>query len=284
MTLNLKRGISVCMITYNHEQYIAQAIEGVLMQKTNFPVEFIIANDASTDDTEAIILNRINNLPQNIQVRYLFHDANIGMMKNFLFALKNCTSKYVAICEGDDFWTDENKLQRQFDLLENDALAAGIFHLTKLIKDDGTELITGKDTNDLLSTKDIFSKYSLFHTSSFVFRNEIDFPEQFWKSVSWDMAFFSLVSTIGYIKKIPECMSVYRKHNQSITSGAAVIQNFRKERIQLMRLLDKYHGFKYHNIIKEIIRYHQSYLKPRNLKFSTNSFLGRRIIPLFKRK
>ena len=284
MTLNLKHGISVCMITYNHEQYIAQAIEGVIMQKTNFPIEFIIANDASTDDTGGIIQNKINNLPQNIQIRYFSNTINKGMMQNYLFAIKNCTMKYIALCEGDDYWTDVNKLQRQFDLLENDALAGGIFHLTNLIKDDGTESIIGKDTNDLLNTEDIFSKYSLFHTSSLVFRNEIDFPEQFWKSVHWDMAFFSLVSTIGYLKRIPECMSVYRKHNKSITSGDLVIQNFRKERIHLMRLLDRYHGYKYHKIIDEIIQYHQSYLKPRNLKSSAISFLRRRLIPLFKRK
>jgi len=272
------------MITYNHEQYIAQAIEGVLMQKTNFPIEFIISNDASTDDTARIIQNKINNLPKNIQVKYLSHKTNIGMMQNYLFALKNCTKKYVALCEGDDYWTDENKLQRQFDLLEHDALAGGIFHLTYLINDDGTKSILAKNTKCLLNIEDVFSKYSLFHTSSLVFRNEIDFPEQFWKSVSWDMAFFSLVSTIGYLKKIPECMSVYRKHNKSITSGDVVIQNFRKERVHLMRLLDIYHGYKYHKIIDEIIQYHQSYLKHRNLKNSAFSFLRRRIIPLFKMK
>lgn len=273
------KGVSVCMITYNHEQYIGEAIEGVLMQNTNFPIEFIIANDASTDDTGGIIQNRINNLPQNIQVKYFSNTINKGMMQNYLFAVKNCSMKYIALCEGDDYWTDVNKLQRQFDLLENDPLAGGIFHLTNLIKDDGTETLLGKYTNDILNTADIFSKYSLFHTSSLVFRNEIDFPEQFWKSVHWDMAFFSLVSTIGYLKRMPECMSVYRKHNKSITNNDLVIQNFRKERIHLMRLLDRYHGYKYHKIIDEIIQYHQSYLKPRNLKSSAISFLRRRIFP-----
>lgn len=279
-----EQGISVCMITYNHEQFIAQAIEGVLMQKTNFPVELIISNDASTDNTDTIIQQAIRHLPANIEVKYFSNQANKGMMQNFDFALKNCSKKYVALCEGDDYWTDEHKLQKQFDVLENDELAGGCFHVTSLVKDDGSNTIIGEDTKDILYTADIFSRYSLFHTSSIVFRNKIEFPQLFWKSISWDMAFFSIVSMIGYWKKNPECMSVYRKHNRSITNDDEVVRNFRKERIRLMKLLDQYHGYQYHSVIKVIIQYHQSYLQPNNLSSKIRSSLKRRLRSLFNLK
>lgn len=265
------------MITYNHEEFIAQAIEGVLMQQTNFPVEFILSNDASTDNTDAVIQQAIRKLPANIEVKYFSNQTNKGMMENFDFALKHCTKKYVALCEGDDYWTDALKLQQQFDALENDELAGGSFHVTSLVKDDGSSSFIGKDTKAILYTKDVFSNYSLFHTSSIVFRNSIEFPQLFWKSISWDMAFFSIVSTVGYWKKIPACMSVYRKHNRSITNNDAIVQNFRKERIRLMKLLDQYHGYQYRSVIREIIRYHRSHLKSDNLVVKIMSSFKRRL-------
>lgn len=109
--------VSVCMIVYNHEEFLKKAINGVLMQKTNFEVEFIISNDASSDQSEQIISQA--NATKNIQIKKYNHTQNMGMMANFLFALQQCTNKYIAICEGDDYWTDPLKLQKQFDILEN---------------------------------------------------------------------------------------------------------------------------------------------------------------------
>ena len=111
-----KPTVSVCMVTYNHEKYIAQAIEGVMTQETNFKIELVIGEDSSTDRTRKICLEYKNKFPHIIKLR--LQEKNLGMMKNFYDSLSSCTGDYIAICEGDDYWTDPYKLQKQIDFLE----------------------------------------------------------------------------------------------------------------------------------------------------------------------
>ena len=110
--------VSVVMITYGHENYIRQAIEGVLMQQCNFNFELIIANDFSPDKTDVIIRDILKTHPLSNVISYHCNSANLGMMPNFVSALKKVKGKYIAICEGDDYWTDPLKLQKQVDFLE----------------------------------------------------------------------------------------------------------------------------------------------------------------------
>lgn len=109
--------VSICCITYNQEKYIAQCLDGFLMQKTTFPFEIVISNDCSTDNTKKIIDSYVEKYPT------IFKDVspqqNIGMNKNFHHVLEKASGKYIAYCEGDDYWIDENKLQMQVDFLEN---------------------------------------------------------------------------------------------------------------------------------------------------------------------
>ncbi|WBL23190.1 glycosyltransferase [Zunongwangia sp. HRR-M8] len=109
--------VSVFMLTYNQENMIAQAIEGVLCQKTNFRFQLIIGEDGSTDDTLNICKNYQRKFGDVIKL--ISRDKNIGLIKNFIETAKHLTGKYVAICDGDDYWTDDYKLQKQVDLLEN---------------------------------------------------------------------------------------------------------------------------------------------------------------------
>ena len=124
--------VSVCMITYNHEKYIAEAIQGVLMQKTDFEIEFIIANDASTDNTHTLITEFAID-KKNITINYINHSVNSGMMSNFVSALQQCSGKYIALCEGDDYWTDPLKLQKQVDFMEANPEYAMIFTNGKVV-------------------------------------------------------------------------------------------------------------------------------------------------------
>lgn len=110
--------VSVVMITYGHEKYIREAIEGVLMQDINFEVELIIADDNSPDNTEQVVLNITSSHPNSKWIKYTKHKKNKGMMPNFIWALQQCKGKYIALCEGDDYWTDSYKLQKQVDFLE----------------------------------------------------------------------------------------------------------------------------------------------------------------------
>jgi glycosyltransferase involved in cell wall biosynthesis len=106
------------MLTYNHAPFIAQAIEGVMMQVTDFPVQLIIGEDCSTDHTREICVAYKTRFPDRITLR--LPGKNLGGMTNFLQNLDVCMDgyKYVAMCEGDDYWIDPDKLQKQIDYLE----------------------------------------------------------------------------------------------------------------------------------------------------------------------
>lgn len=109
--------VSVCMITYNHEKFIREAIEGVLMQKTTFPIELIIGEDCSTDLTRKIVEEYAEKYPKLIRI--LLPEENLGMSENFIETMQAARGKYIALCEGDDYWTDPYKLQKQVDFLDN---------------------------------------------------------------------------------------------------------------------------------------------------------------------
>jgi glycosyltransferase involved in cell wall biosynthesis len=106
------------MITYNHGLYIKDAILGVLAQTTNFDIELIVADDCSTDKTEAVVQEIIITHPKSNIIRYNRHSVNKGMMSNFIWSLEQCKGEYIALCEGDDYWIDPYKLQKQINFLE----------------------------------------------------------------------------------------------------------------------------------------------------------------------
>ncbi len=105
--------VSVCTITYNHEKYIVEAIDSFLMQKTNFPFEIVIDDDCSTDDNAKTIRGYADKYPNIIKAN--LREKNIGMVANGMENLKRARGEYIALCEGDDYWTDPEKLQTQTD-------------------------------------------------------------------------------------------------------------------------------------------------------------------------
>ena len=105
------------MITYNHEDHICDAIDGVILQKTDFEIELIIGEDYSTDNTRTFCKDYSEKYPNLIRLLPA-QDRNLGMIPNFIRTLESCTGKYIALCEGDDYWTDPYKLQKQVDFLE----------------------------------------------------------------------------------------------------------------------------------------------------------------------
>ena len=115
--------VSVVTITYGHAPYITQTIEGVLMQDYPGEIEFIISNDHSPDDTDRVIKEYLAGriIPDNFTVEYTLHEKNKGMMPNFFWAAGQVSGKYIAFCEGDDYWTDPLKLQKQVRFLEENS-------------------------------------------------------------------------------------------------------------------------------------------------------------------
>jgi glycosyltransferase involved in cell wall biosynthesis len=119
--------VSVVMITYMHEAFISEAINGVLMQRCDFDIELIIADDVSPDKTQEVVKSFQNHIKYN-WIKYNRHIENKGMMRNFVWALEQTNGKYIAFCEGDDYWTDPYKLQKQVDFLEANEGYSSIFH------------------------------------------------------------------------------------------------------------------------------------------------------------
>lgn len=252
------------MVTYNHEKYIAQAMEGILAQETDFTFELIVSNDASTDNTDFLIKTVIRDHPKRKMIKYFNHKKNLGMIDNFKFAYKECHGKYVAMCDGDDYWTEPFKLQQQIDFLEENPDYSGAFHetgvLNELLENNNTvpKRVHGTANAEDVTAEDTISQWALFHTSSFVFRKDAFIvPDWFHKVDSPDMGMFSIVAASGPLRKIPGVMSVYRKHEGGITETAALKNNFYENRILLTNYLNEFHQCRYAEKANSIIALHQ---------------------------
>ena len=123
--------VSVVIITYNQEKYIAQAIESIVCQKTIFPFEVIIAEDCSTDSTRNVCVDYQKQYPNLI--RLILHEKNLGLIDNYKSALKECKGEYIAECGGDDFWCDEYKLQKHVDYMDKHDDVVVTYHDAKSI-------------------------------------------------------------------------------------------------------------------------------------------------------
>lgn len=130
----MKPLVSIVCITYNHEPYLRQALDGFLMQQTTFPLEIILAEDCSIDGTRAICEEY--KAKYTDKIRYIRSDANVGAVENEKRAIKAAKGKYIALCEGDDCWTDPMKLQTQVDFMEAHPEYSVTFHRYKIYCED----------------------------------------------------------------------------------------------------------------------------------------------------
>ncbi len=143
--------VSVVFITYNHEKYVRKALLSVLKQETTFPFEVIVGEDCSTDGTRAILMEIKEEYPD--QVELLFREKNLGRPTlNVYQTSVACTGKYVAYLEGDDYWTDTKKLQKQVDFLETHSEYIAVTHTCKMIDENDKDII---DT-EILSIGDMY--------------------------------------------------------------------------------------------------------------------------------
>ena len=199
--------VSICVITYNQEKYIAQAIDGVLMQQTDFPIELIIGEDCSPDNTRKICLDYKNKYPDKIKL--LLPDKNKGSMRNFIDTMQAANGKYIALCEGDDYWTDPLKLQKQVAFLDKNADFSICFHNVQLLRENTLVDDYVSDVTDIYK----LAKGNYMHTPSVVFRkNEkvIDILMSMSHSPVGDYLLHMLNAQYGKIKKLPGNMAVYR--------------------------------------------------------------------------
>jgi glycosyltransferase involved in cell wall biosynthesis len=221
--------VSVCMTTYNHEKFISQAIDSVLMQKTDFDYELLIGEDDSGDQTRDIAKNFAEKYPDKIRL-FLNDRKNVIYINgiptgrwNFINLLKHARGEYVALLDGDDYWTDPLKLQKQIAFLENHLDYFLCIHPCEFLihNTDGSII---KNKQDLISIKYEYTVKTLLTnwaipTASIVYRKdrELIFPDWFHEVASGDIALIMLHYKFGKIKLIEDYMSVYRISGKGVS-------------------------------------------------------------------
>ncbi|MFZ4771620.1 MAG: glycosyltransferase [Ferruginibacter sp.] len=237
--------VSVLMIAYNQEKYIAEAITSVLMQETDFPFELIISDDASTDNTKKIISDIIKNHPKGGLIGFYDHVSNLGMKANFTFTIEQCRGKYIAICEGDDYWTDPAKLQRQVDFLETNNDYALCFHQTITLYEDGTELMYNNFTEDTRFEFLDLVQRPFISTVSSLFKNPNPLPAWF-ADIASDWPLFLHIASQGKLYYMKDCMAVYRRHSEGVWSSLSNDEKYNNT-MGLLTKLDAAFNLEYHS-------------------------------------
>jgi glycosyltransferase involved in cell wall biosynthesis len=246
--------VSVAMITYNHEQFIAQAIESVLMQETAFVVELVIGDDCSTDGTRRIVQAYAGKYPNVI--RTLLPEKNLGMSRNYGAVWQACRGKYVAWLDGDDYWQTPQKLQKQVTLMESNPHYSMCGTKTQLVttSSDGTEKDAGPFEPAVLKPeydlRDFLKGYPM-HTSSVLVRREsVTLPE--WLNdvvLLWDACVFALCAAKGPVGYLNEVMSCWRIHAGGMwTTKSAAYQLECNQKAT--DLLDIHFAGRYHRLLR----------------------------------
>jgi glycosyltransferase involved in cell wall biosynthesis len=213
--------VSICCTTYNHEKYIRDAIEGFLMQKTTFPVEILIHDDASTDKTAQIVKEYAENHSDLIIT--IFQTENqysqgIKPWPNFVFP--RARGKYIALCEGDDYWTDPLKLQKQVEFLEGNEEYSMCFHNAKEMRENTEPRLFSNIKNRDYTGDEILGDW-IVPTASVVFRGSVlsnDFINSK-KFIYGDIILFLNLAKYGKIRGLEFCGSIYRRHQGGITNN-----------------------------------------------------------------
>jgi len=250
--MNPEPKISVLMVTYNHARFIRQALDSVLAQKTDFSYEVVIGDDASPDGTGAILAEYAEKFPDRI--RLLRRMQNLGMNANFADTLAACRGEYVAVLEGDDYWTDAQKLARQAGFLDDHPECVSCFHNVIVFSDDagavvagchaqpdGRQLMCAPDLAARFSQNDLFKRNYIPTFSVVMFRRSSagTLPPWFQKLHLGDHPFHILCTEHGHAAYLPEVMGAYRLHNNSVWSGKSQLHRMSRA-LEMYAELDRH--------------------------------------------
>ena len=205
--------VSVLIITYNHSPYIADAIEGVICQKTGFPIELIIGEDCSTDNTRGIVLEYQRRYPQMIRV--INSDRNVGMQRNYLRVHEAARGKYIAFCEGDDAWIDDRKLEKQVNVMRSEPDCSMVFHAAEIFRvKKGTVEVRhyGSSAKTFSLAEVVLAGSGFIFAGSTMVRRTMVVPLPKWviDCEVGDYPFAVHCASRGKVIYLPDVMSVYR--------------------------------------------------------------------------
>src|SRR5262245_29495656 len=220
--------VSIAMIAYNHERFIKQSIESVLMQETTLDYELVIGEDCSTDRTREIVIEAQKKYPNKI--RLLLPETNLGMHRNLSQTLAACEGEYIALLEGDDYWIATDKLREQVDYLENHPECSMCFHPVIWSYDDEkyaaqfpvNNSIWPAEYREFSSAEDLI-KEIFIQTASVMFRRAAlpEYPKWLYGLPIADWPVFILLADKGKIGCLDRAMSVYRRHEGGVWFAVA---------------------------------------------------------------
>lgn len=248
--------ISIAMLAYNHEKFIVQAIEGVLMQKTSYKYKMVIAEDKSPDSTREMLLDYQKKYPDKIKL--ILQNKNVGSKNNNIDLLSNLEGKYIAALECDDYWTDPLKLQKQIGFLENNKDYSMVCHNANIIY-EGTDKqsirFNQRNVEGDININEILSQWDI-PTASMLFRIECvkPLPKWFGEIYSGDFTISLLCVHKGKIKFSPEIMSIYRVNYKGTSATATIGKNMTfvlDEHTKLLNFFNVETNLKYANLIRE---------------------------------
>lgn len=255
--------ISVVLIVYNHEQYVRQAMDSILMQEVDFKYEIIVGEDKSTDCSREILREYKDKYPDRIVL--LFHKRNVGATKNIYSAFRKARGEYITCLEGDDYWIDPKKLQRQVDFLDRNLEYIGVSHIIEARDQQGNYISRHPSSEKIIDkdvTADLFLRGYYFSAVATVFRNifinRTEDYSVYYKAhpVVGDFTLCMLLLDKGKIKVLDEVMSVYRCRRAEGESNYNSLSNPLKQymdHINLLNAVDRYFKGKY-DFSQEYIR------------------------------
>lgn len=217
--------LSIQCLVYNHESYLRQCLDGFIMQKTNFNYEVVVHDDASTDNSASIIREYARRYPKLIKPIYESENlySRVGNKISFIINEK-CSGKYIALCEGDDYWTDPLKLQKQVDFLEANLGYSMCFHnaIEHYEFGEKPDRIFSNVRNDDYTGLDIYKRW-IVPTASVVLRRSVFLSSIYKQAISnekfiyGDILLFLSCANVGMLRGMSDVMSVYRRHQDSFT-------------------------------------------------------------------
>jgi hypothetical protein len=237
------------MLTYNQRAFVSEAINSVVAQQTSFPVEVVIGEDCSTDGTREIVSSYAERCAE--RVRVISSEANVGMYRNLVRTWAACRGRYIAVLEGDDYWSCSTKLQRQVEWLEAHPTTTVCAHQARVIGDGGEDRgvipLSGATATfeDLLLT-------NLIPTCSVMYRAGIVTAIPAWidglKLGDWPLHL--LHAQQGNAVVLPEVWAVYRQHGAGAWSSMRLEEQIR-EVVKMYDAVDGHFERRYHSIVRE---------------------------------
>ncbi|QUG42562.1 glycosyltransferase [Psychrobacillus sp. INOP01] len=276
--------VSVNCTTYNHENFIAEAIESFVNQITDFKYEILIGEDCSTDNTRKIVDHYANLYPDKIRI--ITSPTNIGARKNSQRLIQNSKGKYIAECEGDDYWTDPNKLQRQVDYMENHPDCTLCFHSAEIIQAPSKRtdrFIRPYVTDQVSPMEDIITGGGGFCPTPSLFypKNLMENPPHFYETAPiGDYPMQMLLASHGYAYYMDKCMCAYRSGVEGSWTNRMILSSNNREKvtqinsgiINLLNGFNEYSEYRYKNEIAKVqegLEYELLILQKKRIKNKT---------------